>query len=157
MQCTVLRSLAEPSDQSEFASFPSGNPVHPVNPVRNFFRQKSFPTIGNFFPIVGKKAKNFSNHWKNRAKFSNHWKIFFQSLENLRRAVEPADCAKPGGVSVFRQDLQDLQDFGRPSSTGRPKTDHAAQELTTLNPPASRQHPENALFPPVSAVGMERA
>jgi hypothetical protein len=22
-------------------------------------------------------------------------------LENFRRAVEPADCAKPGGVSVF--------------------------------------------------------
>ena len=90
-------------------------------------------------------------------KFSNHWKHFFQSLENLRRADGPADCAKHGGVSVFRQDLQVFQDFGRPSSSGRPKTDHAAQELTTPDPPASRQHPENALFPPVSAVGTERA
>ena len=42
---------------------------------------------GKFFPIIGKRPKNFSNHWKNQAKFSNHWKNIFQSLENFSRAV----------------------------------------------------------------------
>ena len=46
------------------------------------------------FPIVGKRANNFSNHWKNRGGFSNHWKLFFQSLENLPGGGELADCAK---------------------------------------------------------------
>jgi hypothetical protein len=41
---------------------------------------------GIFFPIVGKRAKDFSNHWKKRGEFSNHWKKSFQSLE------------KPGGA-----------------------------------------------------------
>jgi hypothetical protein len=40
-----------------------------------------------FFPIIGKRPKNFSNHWKKRVEFSNHWKIFFQSLENWRPAA----------------------------------------------------------------------
>jgi hypothetical protein len=48
-----------------------------------------------FFPIVGKRAKNFSNHWKKRLNFSNHWKNIFQSLENPGFAAGPADCAKP--------------------------------------------------------------
>jgi hypothetical protein len=88
-----------------------------------------FQPLETFFPIIGKLApcRWASGLCKTRVRFR------------------------------FRQDLQDLQDFGRPSSTGRPKTDHAAQELTTLDPPASRQHPENALFPPVSTVGTERA
>ena len=64
---------------SSFVSFVAGIP--PASRSRKFF------------PIVGKRAENFSNHWKNRASFSNHWKIFFQSLENLPFAGEPADCA----------------------------------------------------------------
>jgi hypothetical protein len=39
--------------------------------------------LETFFPIVGKPAKIFSNHWKIRPDFSNHWKLFFQSLENF--------------------------------------------------------------------------
>jgi hypothetical protein len=55
---------------------------------------------GKFFPIVGKRPKIFSNHWKKRAGFSNHWKIFFQSLEKWLSGGELADCAhsgRPGG------------------------------------------------------------
>ncbi len=51
-----------------------------------------------FFPIVGKRAKNFSNHWKNQPIFSNHWKNIFQSLENCRFSDELPDWPKPGGL-----------------------------------------------------------
>ncbi len=51
---------------------------------------------GKFFPIVGKRPKIFSNHWKKRAGFSNHWKIFFQSLEKSVWAAGLPDCAPPG-------------------------------------------------------------
>ncbi len=51
-----------------------------------------------FFPIIGKRPKNFSNHWKNRPVFSNHWKTFFQSLENPPSPRGPADCAPSIGV-----------------------------------------------------------
>ncbi len=50
------------------------------NHWKNFFQ--SLEKYGNFFPIVGKFEKIFSNRWKIRVIFSNHWKVFFQSLEN---------------------------------------------------------------------------
>jgi hypothetical protein len=37
------------------------------------------------FPMIGKV---FPNGWKKRAGFSNGWKIFFQWLENRRKARE---------------------------------------------------------------------
>ncbi|MBR4251102.1 MAG: hypothetical protein IKQ15_02225 [Kiritimatiellae bacterium] len=53
-------------------------------------------SIGKFFPIIGKAAKIFSNHWKKRGVFSNHWKLFFQSLENFRRAGGGRIVQNPG-------------------------------------------------------------
>ena len=51
---------------------------------------KIFQPLEKYFPIIGKLAKNFSNHWKKTEsfpaigkKFSNHWKLFFQSLEKI--------------------------------------------------------------------------
>ena len=56
----------------------------------------SHPPPGNFFPIIGKPPKNFSNHWKTQPELSNHWKKTFQSLENPPPPAEPPDCAPPG-------------------------------------------------------------
>ena len=64
---------------------------HRPNPHR-----RDPPKKRKFFPIIGKRAKKFSNHWKNRMKFSNHWKNIFQSLENGRRADGAPDCAGVG-------------------------------------------------------------
>ncbi len=57
-------------------------------------RPDFFQPLETFFPIIGKLAEIFSNHWKIfpffptiGKKFSNHWKLFFQSLENLPRAA----------------------------------------------------------------------
>ena len=51
---------------------------------------KIFQPLEKYFPIIGKLAKNFSNHWKKTEsfptigkKFSNHWKKIFQSLEKI--------------------------------------------------------------------------
>jgi hypothetical protein len=57
-----------------------------------------FQPLENFFPIIGKTTKNFSNHWKKWADFSNHWKNIFQSLENPGFCGGPADCAESGVV-----------------------------------------------------------
>ncbi|MBR4189769.1 MAG: hypothetical protein IKQ55_07390 [Kiritimatiellae bacterium] len=44
--------------------------------------------IGNFFPIIGKCPKIFSNHWKNREKF-------FQSLEKSAQIFQPLEKKFP--------------------------------------------------------------
>ena len=52
--------------------------------------EKVFQPLETFFPIIGKIAKIFSNHWKKPEnfptigkKFSNHWKKVFQSLGTI--------------------------------------------------------------------------
>jgi hypothetical protein len=50
---------------------------------------------GKFFPIVGKRAEIFSNHWKNRVGFSNHWKKVFQSLEKMAGVFQPLEKKFP--------------------------------------------------------------
>jgi len=52
--------------------------------------------LENFFPIIGKLTKIFSNHWKKRPDFSNHWKNIFQSLENRPFPGGLPDWPKPG-------------------------------------------------------------
>ncbi|MBR4189198.1 MAG: hypothetical protein IKQ55_04475 [Kiritimatiellae bacterium] len=72
-------------------------------------RTKVFQSLEKYFPIIGKPAKNFSNHWKKRVDFSNHWKLFFQSLENSVPGAEPAGgpeggagCQKGVGQSRYQ-------------------------------------------------------
>ena len=50
---------------------------------------------GNFFPIIGKRPENFSNHWKKRPDFSNHWKKVFQPLEKTGRFFQPLESFFP--------------------------------------------------------------
>jgi hypothetical protein len=58
----------------------------PVNPKTLFFALFSTPRffhpLETFFPIIGKPAKIFSNHWKTAQKF-------FQSLENSPTLPHP--------------------------------------------------------------------
>ena len=50
-----------------------------------------FHPLETFFPIIGKPAKIFSNHWKTDPNF-------FQSLENFS---SPLSTALPGGLNIF--------------------------------------------------------
>jgi hypothetical protein len=69
-----------------------------VTVMRGCRGDEVFQPLETFFPIIGKIAKYFSNHWKNPPIFSNHWKTFFQSLENFS---EPRR-GHPAGPKRFR-------------------------------------------------------
>jgi tetratricopeptide (TPR) repeat protein len=78
-----------------------------VTVMRGCRGDEVFQPLETFFPIIGKIAKIFSNHWKKTEnfptigkKFSNHWKKVFQSLETFMAA----GCVWAGGVAVAGQD-----------------------------------------------------
>ena len=100
---------------------------------------------GKFFPIVGKRPKNFSNHWKIRPDFSNHWKKIFQSLENFSVADGAADRAPPGRFQRKRgTDSPELTGTGRGfSASFHPKMDSMHSSRKTTGPAT----------PPGGAVG----
>ena len=115
-----------------------------------FFRDGAAPTggghaRGKFFPIVGKRPKNFSNHWKIRPNFSNHWKKIFQSLENFSVADGAADRAPPGRFQRKRgTDSPELAGTGRGFSVSfHPKMDSMHSSRKTTGPTS----------PPEGAVG----
>jgi hypothetical protein len=73
---------------------PGGRPL-PASRTMQKARFSVGNPIGNFFPIIGKLPKNFSNHWKKWPEFSNHWKKSFQSLEKWAGIFQPLEKSFP--------------------------------------------------------------
>jgi hypothetical protein len=65
-------------------------------PCRNPIpRRGIFQPLEKYFPIIGKPAKIFSNHWKTAENF-------FQSLENPARFFQPLETFFPIIGKLFR-------------------------------------------------------